>query len=522
LLTVATELRVQNTTHLNKPNTTNQLLMLTMNDTSGKINIYAPTLNEVEESAVLKSLLGHESNSNGGGQISLFFKTIWQEQCAKFLWKNRQSLLQDSTKYNPTNVECNFWNDRAVKESPHEELVHQGWHALIQLLEAAGSDLTDAPHTAPLLFKEQTSVTSELQSTYRNNLFAAYLDGCSVVLNHADWRSPWIAALCQDLQQSFPHAYANVYITPPGSQAVDAHADDRDVFVIQVAGKKSWKIYERIPIPYPYPEEQVGKAGLEVPKEVLDGPSLIETTLTPGDVIYMPRGYVHEARAVADDFSFHVTVALATHDWTLAGIMTTATQQILHSVIDYRKAIPHRIGMGGPPMILAQSMEALQREIQDAFQLLQEKINSETIASNQELKFKRHNQRVFSVRMNLMHNMRFPTTKNGNTSFSVVGPQAAMLVGLHSRIRPAKDDEKLSVMMDQPRGLLVREEVADDIIQILTALKMAKDSTGVAVKDLRSMLDARKGGGNLICQLTLLSFVKVCVAQGALAVARLA
>ena len=97
------------------------------------------------------------------------------------------------------------------------------------------------------------SVTDELKLTYNNNLFAAYLDGCSIVLNHADWSSPWIAALCEDLQRSFPHAYANVYITPPSSQAVRAHADDRDVIVIQVAGKKAWTVYSKIPIPFPYP-----------------------------------------------------------------------------------------------------------------------------------------------------------------------------------------------------------------------------------------------------------------------------
>jgi len=41
----------------------------------------------------------------------------------------------------------------------------------------------------------------------------------------------------------FPSTYANGYVTPVGSQAVLAHADDRDVFVVQMEGEKEWKIY---------------------------------------------------------------------------------------------------------------------------------------------------------------------------------------------------------------------------------------------------------------------------------------
>ena len=478
-----------------------------------------------EESLTLKSLLGHDSNLNCGGRVPWFFDNIWQEQCAEFRWKNRQSLLRDGSMNNGTYMESNHWNDTAVMESPYEEIIHKGWNVLVQLLGVTGSDLANKEHTAPLLFKEQSSVTSELKTAYNNNLFAAYLDGCSIVLNHADWRSPWIAALCQDLQRSFPHAFANVYITPPGSQAVRAHADDRDVFVIQVVGQKSWKVYQKVPIPYPYPSEQVGKEGLEVPQEVLDGPTVIETTLSPGDVLYMPRGYVHEARANDQDLSFHVTIALATHDWTLAGIITNATQNILHNVIDYRKSINRKIGMRDLQNISTEEQDQLQKQIQEAMQLVQEQVTVASISSNQGHKFQRHNARAFSARMNLMHDMRFPTT-NGPGSATIVGRQAAENVSLDTLIRAATEAEKESVMMDQPRGLRVREEVADDIIHILQALKTAPPLGGskgkVAVKDLKSLLKpsrpALSAGADLICEMTLLSFVKVCVEQGALAV----
>merc|ERR1712232_1093572 len=111
----------------------------------------------------------------------------------------------------------------------------------------------------PLFFKGQRPLSEEKLPEFQRDLFKAYLDGSNIICNHADLSSPWIAMLCEDLQRSFPHVFANAYLTPPGSQAVKPHSDDRDVFVIQLTGTKHWKVYERVPTPYPYTEEQVGK-----------------------------------------------------------------------------------------------------------------------------------------------------------------------------------------------------------------------------------------------------------------------
>jgi hypothetical protein len=467
-----------------------------------------------EESLALKSLLGRDSTGESdGSRIKNFFASTYQQKCAELRWKNRHILLKGSK----NNAMPSGWDDDNVKESPYEELVNQGWNALIQLLDAAGGEPPE-PHMAPLLFKDQTSVTNNLDSTYNNSVFAAYLDGCSVVLNHADWSSPWIAALCFDIQKSLPHAYGNVYITPPGSQAVHAHADDRDVIVIQVAGAKKWKIYQKIPIPFPYTHEQVGKDGLEVPDEVLQGPTLFETTLYPGDAIYMPRGYVHEARATDNLCSFHVTIALATHDWTLAGIFTNATDKILHCVLEYRKAINRKFGVRDLSQISAEEKEELQQQINGAFQLLQEEVNVQTMSDNLGTKFSRHNRRAFSQRMKIIHNMRFPPVPEED-SVPIVGPQAAKSVTMTTVLRASTADEKESVMMDHPRGLSVREQIAEAIIQIVQALK-SQPTLHCAVKDLKSLIGTSAMNSDLICDLTLLSFAKVCVEQGGLAVVR--
>ena len=172
----------------------------------------------------------------------------------------------------------------------------------------------ESQNSLPMVSRNRQCLSlQELAPLYGNDLFAAYLDGCSIIMNHVDRLCPNTAALCEDLQKTFPFAYANAYLTPPASQAVAAHADDRDVFVIQVYGQKAWRVYEEIPIQYPYPHEQVGKNGMPVPPSVLEGPCSIDTVLRPGDVLYIPRGHVHQATTYTqgDDEaiqpSFHIT-----------------------------------------------------------------------------------------------------------------------------------------------------------------------------------------------------------------------
>ena len=108
--------------------------------------------------------------------------------------------------------------------------------------------------------------------------------------------------------------------------AVAAHADDRDVFVLQVAGSGVACVRAaagRAPVP----SRQVDETpALAVPASALaDANVVVDRTLRPGDVLYVPRGFVHEASTGAAEASLHVTLAVATHDWTwsrlLAGVL---------------------------------------------------------------------------------------------------------------------------------------------------------------------------------------------------------
>lgn len=301
-------------------------------------------------------------------------------------------------------------------------------------------------------------------------------------INYGDLQSPWIAAICNDLQRLFPHAYANCYLTPPHAQAVPPHADDRDVLVIQLVGSKTWQVYQTVPIPYPYPHQQVGKEGLVVPASVLEGPTEISTTLHPGDVLYMPRGFVHQAQCHAEP-SFHITVALATHDWTLAGLVSTATEQTLTRVVEFRQAIVPIMHRGS--YLSHGDGGALQTKIDAAFTMLREQITAEALLKRLVDKLESHNRRAFSIRMNLIHAARFPTSHTTATvppgDIIIIGPHAALRTTFTTVVRGATADEKASVVAatsttsDQPRGLNVREENADAIMDLIARFK--QDST---------------------------------------------
>jgi hypothetical protein len=63
-----------------------------------------------------------------------------------------------------------------------------------------------------------------------------------------------------------------------------------------------------------------------VPEEIVKGETkpLLEVTLHAGDILYMPRGFVHEAYTTEEEASLHLTIALATHDWAWSTVAAAA------------------------------------------------------------------------------------------------------------------------------------------------------------------------------------------------------
>lgn len=145
-----------------------------------------------------------------------------------------------------------------------------------------------------------------------DSLYLAYLEGASLILNQADRYSKPLFEFCRTIaDKHFYHSFAVAYLTPPNSHAVRLHNDDQDVFLLQIWGKKNWLV-RPAPTFLPYTEEMIGKDA-PVPEELIK-PPILDFTIEAGDILFMPRGFLHEAKTGTEP-SLHITITVPTSDY---------------------------------------------------------------------------------------------------------------------------------------------------------------------------------------------------------------
>ncbi len=121
-------------------------------------------------------------------------------------------------------------------------------------------------------------------------LMARFDAGATLVASQFQDIHPPLARFCRGLEKGFLHAVqANAYLTPPGAQGFRVHYDTHDVLVLQVHGRKDWRVWPELPVPAPTrrtPWHQ-GHAPAGESQALI---------LQPGDALYLPRGTPHEAK----------------------------------------------------------------------------------------------------------------------------------------------------------------------------------------------------------------------------------
>ncbi|QEO13840.1 cupin [Agromyces intestinalis] len=145
-----------------------------------------------------------------------------------------------------------------------------------------------------------------------DRVFARFADGATIVLQglHRLW--PPLIEFTRQLVDDLGHpVQVNAYVTPPGSQGFDPHYDTHDVFVLQIAGEKHWRIHRPVHVdplasqPWSGHREAVARAALEEP--------VIDAVFRPGDALYLPRGWIHSAVAGGDETSVHLTIGVSAY-----------------------------------------------------------------------------------------------------------------------------------------------------------------------------------------------------------------
>jgi hypothetical protein len=173
-----------------------------------------------------------------------------------------------------------------------------------------------------------------------------FLDGHTIVLQglHRLW--PPLIDFAGALTTELGHpVQVNAYITPRSSQGFSAHYDVHDVFVLQVAGEKRWRIHEPVhaaPLrDQPWTDHRAAVEARAQQEPVIDA------VLRPGDALYLPRGYLHAAQALGD-VSCHLTVGV--HPVTRHAVLESMLEIVADSP-ELRTSLPMGIDVSDPAAV---------------------------------------------------------------------------------------------------------------------------------------------------------------------------
>ncbi len=165
-----------------------------------------------------------------------------------------------------------------------------------------------------------------------NQLYAAYADGYTIVINEIQRFWDPIKALVENIRSFMSHnAVANLYLTPENEKALSPHYDAHDVIALQISGEKHWILYDDTHFKTPL----LNSFQPIFQREHLTGAR--EITMRAGDILYMPRGVPHEAYTT-DKSSMHITIGIHSTQWI--DFITKSLLNLSQKHIELRKALP--------------------------------------------------------------------------------------------------------------------------------------------------------------------------------------
>ncbi|WP_210768262.1 cupin domain-containing protein [Cellulomonas humilata] len=181
-----------------------------------------------------------------------------------------------------------------------------------------------------------------------DKVLAEFAAGATIVLQglHRMW--PPLVDFTRRLVEELGHpAQVNAYVTPPSSQGFSPHYDTHDVFVLQVSNEKHWVIHAPV---HPDPlKDQVWTDHKAAVADAGRGEPVIDQVLRPGDALYLPRGWIHSAKALGDT-SIHLTVGMAAY--TRADVVDTLLS-LVGDTASLRASLPLGVDVSDPDQLRA-------------------------------------------------------------------------------------------------------------------------------------------------------------------------
>ncbi len=192
-----------------------------------------------------------------------------------------------------------------------------------------------------------------------DKLFSLFNQGNTLVINYVNKSIPKLMHYCSDLENEMKiKLQTNIYITPYNAQGFETHYDRHDVFVLQTTGSKIWRLYntpvELASQKFPYSKYK-DKFDLEKPK--------FEVELKPGDLLYIPRGMVHNA-STTNTASIHITLGLYPNYWFE---LVQELANLAEEKAEFRRAVPNALISENHQQEFKQEFHKLVQELMNNF-----------------------------------------------------------------------------------------------------------------------------------------------------------
>ena len=168
--------------------------------------------------------------------------------------------------------------------------------------------LDNKPISQNELFPSQQYTTGNGTVLNTAALTAALTKGSSIVLNDIAGLSSGVMKIREILAGLTEGKLdCNLYYSQKDHQAFPVHFDVHDVFAIQVEGRKHWQVFDQY-AEYPINHPQFTNARYMNPENI-KGPPVLDFMFEPGDIVYIPSGYLHHA-ACREGRSLHLSYGL--------------------------------------------------------------------------------------------------------------------------------------------------------------------------------------------------------------------
>ncbi|EHP39360.1 cupin 4 family protein [Cupriavidus basilensis OR16] len=181
--------------------------------------------------------------------------------------------------------------------------------------------------------------------------------GATVVLNRIDARLERVRHLCSEIAEfSNSETLANGYLAFSGRGSFGAHWDTHDVMAIQLIGRKRWRVYKPT-FPFPLTGQTSKEYKAQCPAEpIFDG------ILEAGDLLYLPRGWWHNATPIGE--TFHIAVGM--HTASVVHYVSWLCQHVFREREELRRTL--RPG-GDATQTIAAAVKVIEKLVSDPSQL---------------------------------------------------------------------------------------------------------------------------------------------------------